>query len=156
MAGKLQEELKQSKPFVNLESEAYLNLVILAQQMTDGVHQLLKTANLSMQQYNVLRILRGAGEEGRSCSEISERMVHRVPDVTRLLERLEARKVVQRQREVQDRRIVRCWITQDGLDLIATLDAPLAQLHQDALGHLGEQKLHLLIQLAEEARKSLK
>ena len=152
MVGKLQEELKQSKPFVNLESEAYLNLLVLVQMLTDGVCQLLKSTALSMPQYNVLRILRGAGKTGRSCSEIADRLIHRVPDVTRLLDRLESRGLVIRQREARDRRIVRCWISDEGLHLIDPLDAPMAEFHEDRLGHLGNEKLKQLIQLVEEAR----
>jgi len=109
-----------------------------------------------MPQYNVLRILRGAGKTGRSCSEVADRMIHRVPDVTRLLDRLESRGLVVRQREARDRRIVRCWITDAGIHLIAPLDAPMAKLHQDMLGHLGEEKLLQFIQLAEEARTGAK
>ena len=90
MRGKLKEEIKQTKPFDNLEVEVYLNLLRTTQALEDHVARALKAEGLSSPQYNVLRILRGAGEEGLSCGEISSRMVQRVPDVTRLLDRLEA------------------------------------------------------------------
>jgi DNA-binding MarR family transcriptional regulator len=154
MTPTLQDRIKQTKPFDNLETEAYLNLVLLAQELTDGVMDVLKRADLSGPQYNVLRILRGAGEDGLNCGEIGRRMVHRVPDVTRLLDRLEARGFIQRQRESGDRRVVRVWITPEGLTTLAPLDRPLAEIHRQQLGRLGEKKLRSLIALLEEARSS--
>lgn len=154
MSPSLQERIKQTKPFENLETEAYLNLVVLAQELTDGVMAVLKRADLSGPQYNVLRILRGAGEAGLNCGEIGRRMIHRVPDVTRLLDRLEARGFILRQRESDDRRVVRVWITPEGLATLAPLDKPLAEAHRNQLGRLGEKKLRALISLLEEARPS--
>lgn len=156
MTGRLQDEIQQTRPFPNIESEAYLNLVRLVQQLSDRVNATLKGAKLSMPQYNVLRILRGAGAEGLPCGGIAGRMVHRVPDVTRLLDRLEARGLVARRRETGDRRVVRVFITASGLRLIAPLDTPLAALHVEMLGGLGERKLKQLIMLLEEARAGLK
>jgi len=156
MTGQLQKEIKQSKPFPNPESEAYLNMVLLVQDLTVGVNALMKGADLSQPQYNVLRILRGAGDEGLACREIGERMVHRIPDVTRLLDRLETRKLVVRERETEDRRVVRVRITDEGRALIDPLDEPLASLHARQLGGLGPKKVLQLIRLLEEARNGIR
>jgi DNA-binding MarR family transcriptional regulator len=153
MTGSLRQRLQQSKPFDSLETEAYLCLLELGQELTDGIARLLKAKDLSMPQYNALRILRGAGEGGLPCGGLAERMIHRVPDVTRLLDRLEARGLVTRQRETEDRRVVRAWITDKGRQCIAPLDEALVKVHQAQLGHLGERKLRQLIRLLEEARQ---
>ena len=149
---KLQDTIKQSKPFSSLAAEAYLNLAVLTQELHNATAAVLKQADLSMPQYNALRILRGAGDDGRTCREIGDRLVHRVPDVTRLLDRLEARGLIRRARSVQDRRVVKVHITEAGLALIAPLDTPLESLHLEGLGQLGEEKLARLIALCDEAR----
>lgn len=151
----IRETIQQTKPFENLETELYLGLVLLVQRMNDNVYALLKEADLSQAQYNALRILRGAGAEGRACSEIAERMIHRVPDVTRLLDRLELRGLISRRREESDRRVVRAWITKTGLALIAPLDAPLATLHTKQLACLGEKRMKQFLQLTEAALEAL-
>jgi len=152
---KLQDEIKQTKPFVNIETEVYLNLVRLTHDLADRVTRLLKTADLSMPQYNALRILRGAGPQGLACNEIATRMIHRVPDMTRLLDRLEAKGLITRERQPDDRRVVRTAIQPAGLDLIAPLDEPIATLHQDTLGRLGQERLTHLLTLIEDARDFL-
>lgn len=151
----IRDTIQQTKPFENVETELYLGLVLLVQRMNDNVYALLKEADLSQAQYNALRILRGAGAEGRACSEIAERMIHRVPDVTRLLDRLELRGLISRRREDSDRRVVRAWITKTGLALIAPLDAPLATLHEKQLACLGEKRVKQFLQLTEAALEAL-
>ncbi len=148
----VKESIKQTRPFPNTASEAYFNIVLLAQDLLHRTSQVLRPYELSLPQYNALRILRGAGEEGRTCREIGERMVHRVPDVTRLLDRLEARGLITRQRSPLDRRMVRVSITPAGEDVLAPLDEPLAELHNTTLGAMGTEKLRSLIALLEEAR----
>lgn len=155
MNATLRERLQQSKPFENLETEAYLQVVTLAQELSGAVSQLLKDADLSPPQYNALRILRGAGDAGLTCSEVGKRMVHRVPDVTRLLDRLENRGWVERHRETEDRRVVRVGITKAGLAVIAPLDAPVEAIHVRQLGHMGEKRLKEFIGLLETAREML-
>ncbi|MCC6145315.1 MAG: MarR family transcriptional regulator [Candidatus Hydrogenedentes bacterium] len=155
MSGSLQQRIKQSQPFASTETEAYLCLIEIGQDLAAGVSDLLKTCDLSMPQYNALRILRGAGEVGLPCGGLAERMIHRVPDVTRLLDRLESRGLVTRRREAGDRRVVRVWISEPGLKAIAPLDEALVDLHRKQLGHLGERKLRQLIRLIEEARAGL-
>lgn len=153
--GRIQQTIRQGKPIDHAETELYLGLVLLVQRLNDGVTALLKGAGLSQPQYNALRILRGAGAEGRTCNEITERMVHRVPDITRLLDRLEARGLISRRREEEDRRVVRVWITKGGLQLLAPLDGPLAALHERQLACLGEKRVKQFISLTEAALGAL-
>jgi len=149
----LRRELKQSRPFESREQEAALNIARTAGILGHGTTTLLKQHDLSTPQYNVLRILRGAGDDGLPCKEISERMVHRVPDVTRILDRLERAGHVRRVRgESADRRVVITTITEDGRGLLARIDRPLLELIHRQLGGLGNTKLKTLIGLLEEIR----
>ncbi len=146
-------DIKKSKPFDSLEQEAMLNLArtldLLAGEMAI---QVFKPAGLSAAQYNVLRILRGAGEH-LACGEISGRLVARDPDMTRLLDRLEKRKLVSRCRQQNDRRVVAVRITDAGLKLLAELDPKVLAAHRAQLGHLSETELKQLIALLEKARE---
>lgn len=155
MVPKLHQELKQGKPFNSLEEEVYLNIQLTAERLWWGVNETLKTAELTPTQYNVLRILRGAGQAGASCSEISERLVTKDSDITRLLDRLEARSLILRERESKDRRIHLARITDEGLRVLAELDKPMALCHRRQLGHMGERQLAALSKLLDAARERL-
>ena len=111
----------------------------------------LKAEDLSSTQYNVLRILRGAAE-GLACGEIANRMITRDPDVTRLLDRLEKRGLIARNRETKDRRMVLTRITDKGLELLERMDAPVRQAHVQQLGHLGQKRLDALTELLRVCR----
>jgi DNA-binding MarR family transcriptional regulator len=137
------------------EANAYLALQQTADALARGFAALFKTVDLSPTQYNVLRILRGAGPEGAACREIGERMITRDPDITRLLDRLDKRGLVRRVREEADRRVVRVTITHEGLDLLAELDGPVEALHHQQLGHLGEAKLKTFTDLLQQAREAV-
>jgi DNA-binding MarR family transcriptional regulator len=152
MSGRIQAELKQTKPFGSLEEEAYLNVMRTSNTLNQGISDLLRGYDLTQAQYNVLRILRGAGESGLNASEIAGRMISRDPDVTRLVDRLEKRGLVDRWRCSEDRRVVWTRISKTGLDLINPIDAPLNELHRRLLSHLSQEKLQTLIGLLEEAR----
>ena len=141
------------RPTDSLEAEAYLELQRTADALGRTLSDQLKANNLSAAQYNVLRILRGAEDEGLPCGAIAERMVTRDPDVTRLLDRLERRALVARVRNSRDRRVVCTTITAAGLELLSRLDAPVAALHEAQLGHLGHVRLRALIQLLTLARQ---
>src|SRR5579863_8130617 len=108
------------------EEAAFLSLVITSELLARKVENVLRTADVSPTQYNVLRILRGA-PEGLCCQEIGKRMITRDPDITRLLDRLEKRALVSRCREAKDRRTVLTRITPQGLRLLSELDAPVAE-----------------------------
>ncbi|HEY0370878.1 MAG TPA: MarR family transcriptional regulator [Thermoanaerobaculia bacterium] len=150
---KLKQELKQKRPFPSVQEEALLALSRTADQMVVPMNDILRDANLSSSQYNILRILRGsAGSEGLACGEISERMVRRDPDLTRLLDKLEARGLVTRARGTSDRRVVRASITKEGLKLLASLDEPVQTSIQAILGHVPKDRLRTLIEILEELR----
>ncbi len=134
------------------QADAFLAIVGVAEDLQRGFSELFKATDLSFAQYNVLRILRGAGPEGLTCGGVSERLVQHDPDVTRLLDRLEKRALIERHRDQKDRRVVRTAITQGGLELLAQLDAPVDALHEQQLGHLSESRLTDLITLLEDAR----
>lgn len=152
MSGRIQAELKQTKPVGSLEEEAYLNVQRTSNTLSQGIAELLRSHDLTQAQYNVLRILRGAGEGGLNASDIAGRMISRDPDVTRLVDRLEKRGLVDRWRCSEDRRVVWTRISRAGLDLINPIDAPLNELHRHLLSHMSQEKLQTLIELLEEAR----
>ena len=153
MAKRLRDEIQQQKPFASLEQEALLSVLRTADVLMQRITAVLKPFNLSHSQYNALRILRGAGPDGLACQEVAERMITRDPDITRLLDRLEARGLVTRTRDQKDRRVVMARITPEGERLLAALDQPIAEVDRQPLQHLGEQRLRALIQLLELARE---
>jgi DNA-binding MarR family transcriptional regulator len=152
MSRRLREEIQQQKPFESLEQEAVLNVLHTADVLLQRITAVLKPFKLSHSQYNVLRILRGAGPEGLACREIGERMITRDPDITRLLDRLEARGLLTRTRDQKDRRVITARITSEGRRLLEVLDQPIGEVDRQPLQHLGEQRLRTLIQLLELAR----
>jgi DNA-binding MarR family transcriptional regulator len=153
VSGKLIKELGQTKPFALREEEAFLNLARTFEFLQQRLADLLKQFQLTPTQYNVLRILRGAGEEGVTCSQAAERMLTPDPDMTRLLDRMENRSLIQRERSRQDRRIVITRITREGLKLAGDIDEPLQTLFRRLLGHIGDRKLTALIETLEALRE---
>jgi len=156
MVGRLSHEVGKREPFGCPQQEAHLNLVRttdVLQRRIDAA--IFAPAGLSDTQYNVLRILRGAGDSGLRCGEIAARLVARDPDITRLLDRLIARGLVRRSRDAEDRRVVRAFITREGLELIAPLDAPLLAEHRRLLGGLDGEEITALIWLLERIREHL-
>lgn len=152
MRGQPQADTTARKPLQTIEQEAFLHLLQTADALFRGLISTLKSVGLSPSQYDLLQILRGVGSDGSACRAVAERMLSRDPDITRLLDRLEARGLVTRAREGRDRRVITTRITPEGLRLIVELDAPMAQLHQQQLGHMGKQRLRALIRLLEMAR----
>lgn len=152
MSGRLLKELKMSRPFRDLEEEALLNLhrtnAVLMQPFTD----LLRSFSVTIAQYNVLRILRGAGGDGLSCGEIGARMLTRDPDMTRLLDRMEKQGLIERVRDQRDRRVVTTSISAAGLQVLDGLDERVRKLRLQILGSLGEARLRALIDTLEEVR----
>jgi DNA-binding MarR family transcriptional regulator len=152
VANKLKDEIRQNKPFVGLEQEALLNIRRTSGYVEHAIQQVLKEEGLTDSQYNVLRILRGAGSEGLRCTEIGERMITRDPDITRLLSRLQGRRLIGRHRDVRDRRVVHIRITPAGSAVLQELDPVVEASAAAILGHLTRDKLALLIDLMEEVR----
>ena len=136
---------------VSLEEAVFLDLVRTTETLSRPVTQFLKAADLSPAQYNVLRILRGS-PDGLTCGEVGNRMITRDPDITRLLDRMEKRDLIARNRDDKDRRVVLARITASGLDLLARLDQPVHDLHRKLLGHLGSERLQSLSDLLEACR----
>lgn len=155
MSGRIQVELQQTKPIQLLEAEAYLNIERTADLLTQGVLDLLRPYELTGTQYNVLRILRGAGDDGLSCKEIGARMLTRDPDITRLLDRLEKRSMVVRCRSQSDRRYLAIRITAEGLRVVSELDEPIEAIHIRTLRGIGSDRLHTLISILEDIREGL-
>lgn len=145
-----------SAPRRNAEQAAFLNLLRTADVLEAEVEALLKGSGLSATQYNVLRILRAAGTKGLPSGQIAARMLTRDPDVTRLLDRLEARGLIARHRGAADRRVVSASITLQGGKLLDALDRPILQLHRRQLGGLGREKLRALGELLRLARERTK
>lgn len=150
--GRLRDEIRQSKPFSSPEEEAWVGLRRTADVLLRGVVEALRPAGLSPAQYNVLRILRGAGAAGLTCREIGERMLTHDPDLTRLLDRLTRRGLVSRARDSRDRRVVHAHIAEAGLRLLEAVAPVLADLHRRQLGHLGPARLRTLHRLLDSAR----
>jgi DNA-binding MarR family transcriptional regulator len=150
--GRLSDEIKQGRPFASLEEEALLGVQRTASVLDQAVAEALKPYRLSSTQYNALRILRGAGTAGLACQEIAERMVTRDPDITRLVDRLEARRLIERTRSPRDRRVVMVRISEAGRRLLASMDSSIEGLPKRVLGHLGKRRVRLLIELLERAR----
>ena len=152
VAAKAQKGTGRTVPVGGREEDVYLSLLRTAERLSRGVVETLAAADLTPTHYNALRILRGAGDAGASCSEVSERMVTKDSDVTRLLDRLEGRGLISREREAADRRRVVARITNDGLRVLAELDGPVAETHRRQLGHLGGKQLETLAKLLKAAR----
>ena len=152
MPGQILAELKQTKPFPSLGEEAAVSLARTWALFDHAGEELMAKYGITQTQYNVLRILRGAGPAGLCRSEIGERMISRVPDVTRLLDRMEAAGLVERERGDEDRRFVTARITREGLKMLTRLDQPLNDFIRSKLGFLGESKLRTLIDLLADVR----
>jgi DNA-binding MarR family transcriptional regulator len=148
----LRDQIKQSAPFGSLEQEAFLNVLRTAAALEHAMTARLKPYGLTLTQYNVLRILRGAGPEGLCRNEVGARMLTPVPDATRLLDRMVDAGLVVKQREGVDRRYVSTRITERGLELLSALDGPVAEMHRAQLGHLSQEELRTLAHLLEAAR----
>jgi len=146
------EDIKQRKPFRTRSQEAYLGLLRAADDLKRRTTAVVETAGVTLQQYNVLRILRGAGDEGLPTLTIGERMLQRTPGVTRLIDRMEAKGWVVRSRSAEDRRRVWCVITDEGLALIEPLDIPVSALDDFLLGPLDETELAALVDYLDRIR----
>jgi MarR family transcriptional regulator, organic hydroperoxide resistance regulator len=153
MANKLQRELKQSKPFRSIREEVILNLARTAEHFAAEAAELFKSFGLTSTQYNVLRILRGAGSDGLSCGEIGDRMITKESDVTRLLDRMEGRGLIARERPPSNRRVVITRITREGLQLVDELDGPVQANQDRLLSHIPEETLRIANDVLEAMRE---
>jgi DNA-binding MarR family transcriptional regulator len=154
MTGKLKSEIKQQRGFGSLEEEVTLNIARTAEYMMNAVAEVLKPYSLTVTQYNALRILRGAGTQGLMCSEVGERMVTKESDITRLLDRLESRGFISRERPPENRRVVIATIADAGNELLAELDGPVADCNKRLSAGLGKAEMRSLVSMLETIRKS--
>jgi DNA-binding MarR family transcriptional regulator len=150
----LRDEIRQTRPFSSLEQEAYLSLGRSWAVLEHMVAEALRPYGVTPTQYNVLRILRGAGEDGLCRSEIMERMIARVPDATRLLDRMEAAGLIERERSAEDRRFVTTRITAEGLQVAGAAEESVTALHREQFAALGRDQLKELIELLGLVRGS--
>ena len=148
----LQKEIRQGKPFRSRGQEVVVALIRTADLVRRVVGRVLEPYDITVQQYNVLRILRGSGEQGLPTLEIGERMVEHAPGVTRLLDRLEVKGLVRRQRCPEDRRQVLCWLTPAGTELVERLDEPVDSADTEAVAMLGPEEQERLLRLLDVVR----
>jgi MarR family transcriptional regulator, organic hydroperoxide resistance regulator len=152
MPSALQRELRQRRPFQSPAHEAVVGLMRTADVIRRHGTALVEPHGITLQQFNVLRILRGAGNEGLPTLEVGDRMVERTPGVTRLLDRLEAKELVRRQRCQKDRRQHLCWITEKGLEVLAKIDAVAPRANEESLKGLGQKDRLTFIRLLDAIR----
>ena len=145
--------MSQRSPFKPLEDHLFVSLLKLADSLSQQAEVVIKSAGLTPAQYNVLRILRGAEPEGLPCHGIAERMISRDPDMTRLLDRMERHAWISRQRQQDDRRVIKTRITPEGLKLLRKLDQPVHDLHKGQFRHIPAARLKLLVELLTEVEK---
>jgi DNA-binding MarR family transcriptional regulator len=148
----LKTEIAQQRPFSGPEEEALLNLMRTADCLQRAMQRTTRAWGVTSTQYNVLRILRGSQPQGLTCSAIGDRMITAEPDITRLLARLKAQKLVRQQRDKRDKRVLWTQISPAGLALLAEMDPAVQQGPHDLLGHLTHEELTQLIRLLESAR----
>ena len=148
-------DIKQTKPFATVTQEAAVSLIRTADLARRAVGAIVEPHGITSQQYNVLRILRGAGDDGLPTLEIAYRMVEQTPGITRLIDRLEAKQLVARERSTSDRRCVYCRITQSGLDLLALLDEPVSRSADVLFQNVNERQVADLVALLDQLRAGL-
>ncbi len=154
-AKSVQEAIRQTKPFRSKRVEATIALFLTADVVRNRIKDLFAAhGDLTHQQYNVLRILRGAGEGGLPTLDIAERMIEQTPGVTRLIDRLVEKQLVARVRPEGDRRQVLCVITRRGLDLLAKLDGPVDSTDQAIMKDLSDREVDALLTILDKIRTS--
>jgi DNA-binding MarR family transcriptional regulator len=147
--------LKQNRPFVSLEQEVYLSILRTASELSYAVDQFFRPFDITPSQYNVLRILRGAGADGLCRNEISERMVTATPDMTRLLDRMEKAGWVTRERAEEDRRQVSTRITKSGVELLARLEKPTGDFVTPLFAGASISDLRIVLKVNDRIRTKL-
>jgi DNA-binding MarR family transcriptional regulator len=151
MPSRLGQHIKQRRAFTSPAQEAMLGIRMVAARLLSPWERFLKSeADLTTSQYNILRILRGSHPKSLTAGEIGNRTIARVPDITRLVDRLIARGLVKRGRSEQDRRVVEIEITGKGLELLRELDPHSQRMPRALIGHMGPRKLHQLSRLLGE------
>jgi DNA-binding MarR family transcriptional regulator len=148
------EELKQTRPFKSKAQEATVALLRTADVVRRRLTRVVERHGITLQQYNVLRILRGAGGEPMSALDVADRLIEETPGVSRLLDRLVTRGLIQRDRCSRDRRRLECTITRKGLELLARLDEPILRADSDAVGGLTAREIATFNDLLTRVRQA--
>jgi DNA-binding MarR family transcriptional regulator len=148
------EELKQTRPFASKAQETTVALLRTTDVVRRRIARTVEAEGITLQQYNVLRILRGARGAPMSALEIGERLIEETPGVSRLIDRLVAKGLVRRDRSREDRRRLECFITAKGLALLGRLDAPVLRADEEALRALGSREVDMLAELLAKIRQS--
>jgi MarR family transcriptional regulator, organic hydroperoxide resistance regulator len=151
---RLQQEIGQTRPFRSVQQEAFLSVLRTADVLRRRISDTLEPHGITAQQYNILRILRGAGEQGLPTLAIGERLIEQTPGMTRLLDRMEQKGLVRRHRCKTDRRQVLCYLTPQGSALLESLDPVLDGPGQQGLASLRKTEAEALIQLLDKVRNS--
>jgi DNA-binding MarR family transcriptional regulator len=152
---RLQAEIKQSKPFPSPTAEALLSILRTAAILDHHLAEVLRPYGITTTQYNVLRILRGAGHRGMCGREVGERLVSKVPDVSRLLDRTEELGLIKRERDPEDRRHVTARITEEGLAVLEKAAPELEAVERQRFGRLDPEGLQRLITALEDVRSGV-
>jgi MarR family transcriptional regulator, organic hydroperoxide resistance regulator len=145
---------KPNRHQTSFEAQVFVAVLKAADHLGQCAEQFLKSHGLTGTQYNVLRILRGAGPEGLPCRSIGDRMISHDPDMTRLLDRMEKREWISRERQKDDRRVVKARITAQGQEILKKLDQPVQDIHKQQFKHMSPARLKQLAELLEECWKS--
>jgi DNA-binding MarR family transcriptional regulator len=157
MAKTIDREIHQTKPFRSIQEQVVINLMRTSRVVEeDWLRYLKRTEGISLGQYNILRILRGARPKAVKISEIAERMITRDPDVTRLVDRLIKQGLARRRRDTEDRRVVLVEITGPGLSLLSRLDGPAGESTDAAMAGLTPDQLRSLDTLLNEIRAGMR
>jgi DNA-binding MarR family transcriptional regulator len=151
----LKQEIVQERPFSSAEEEALLNVMRTSDTLQRAFQRRTRKWGVTSTQYNVLRILRGAQPRGLTCAALGSRMITAEPDITRLLTRLKALKLIRQHRDRNDRRVVWTQISEDGLELLKSMDPLIEQLPHEMLGHISRAELAEFIRLLELAREKI-
>ena len=148
----VQAEIAQRRPFHSVKAEVAVSILRTAALLERHFAQVVARSGVTVQQYNVLRILRGAGTEGLPTLVIRDRMIHAAPGITRLLDKLEKAGLARRERCSPDRRQVFCYITDRGLDVLRQLDVDMRLADETAAGNLSDSEQRQLLKLLEGVR----
>lgn len=150
----IQKEIRQTRPFRSSAQEATVALLRTVDVLKQHLSSVVGASGITLQQYNVLRILRGAHPDPLLTLEVADRMIEHAPGITRLLDRLEARGLIRRERCSTDRRRVHCWVTDEGLRILGELDQAVDEA-DDAIDALGEKNIARLLDLLGQIRNRL-
>jgi DNA-binding MarR family transcriptional regulator len=148
----VKDEIQQTRPFASPADEGIVTLLRTADAVRRALSEVVSVHGITLQQYNVLRILRGAGKGGLPTLDVADRMIETTPGITRLLERLERKGLAARQRSSEDHRRVLCRATPEGLRILGALDRQVTEAAQRILGPLGSRRTRELVRLLDDAR----